>query len=167
METNGFGTHEFMSLCRKIGARPWLNVNMLTGSVTEMVEWAEYCNREAQTTLTQERAVNGSPEPFDVRFWGSATNLGPEAVFTQPKAMPPNTENTPRPSLFDKLTFGGDRTSPRPITLIAAGPDGNKPRERVEWTRRLFQASVISGHRASMLWICIFTTGTSASLPTR
>jgi alpha-N-arabinofuranosidase len=141
LETNGFGTHEFMSLCRKIGARPWLNVNMLTGSVTEMVEWAEYCNREAQTTLTQERAVNGSPEPFDVRFWGIGNEpwAGGGFYTAESYAAEYRKYATAFPC-FDKLTFGGDRTSPRPITLIAAGPDGNKPRERVEWTRRLFQA---------------------------
>ena len=141
LETNAFGTHEFMALCRKIGAKPWLNVNMLTGSVAEMVEWAEYCNREDQTTLTRERSANGSPAAFDVRFWGIGNEAWAGGGFYTAESYAAQYRNyaTAFPS-FEKLFFGGDMTPKRPITLIAVGPDGNKPKERVAWTRRLFQS---------------------------
>ena len=33
LEYNQFGTHEFMEFCRLIGAKPWFNGNVLSGSV--------------------------------------------------------------------------------------------------------------------------------------
>ena len=35
-----------------------------------MCDWVEYCNTGIDTTLTRERATNGSPEPFGVKLWG-------------------------------------------------------------------------------------------------
>ena len=66
LEYNQFGTHEFMEFCRLIGAKPWFNCNVLSGSVRELREWAEYCNRGKGTALAEERAENGSAEPFGV-----------------------------------------------------------------------------------------------------
>ena len=70
VDNNHFGTHEFMQFCEMLGAKPWLNVNLLSGSVSEMREWVEYCNRSEKTSLSMERAKNGSEEPFQVKFWG-------------------------------------------------------------------------------------------------
>ena len=36
---HGFGTDEFLRLCQAVGAEPWINVNMLSGSVTESLDW--------------------------------------------------------------------------------------------------------------------------------
>jgi len=69
-DDNSLGTHEFIRLCRLIGAEPYLAGNVGTGSPQELCDWLEYCNSARQTTLTQERAANGSPEPFNVRAWG-------------------------------------------------------------------------------------------------
>lgn len=141
VESNAFGTHEFMKLCRLIGAKPWLNVNMLTGSVAEMVEWAEYCNREDDTTLARERAAHGSPAPFDVHFWGIGNEAWAGGGFFTAEGYAAEYRKyaTAFPS-FEKLVFGGDMTPKKPVTLIAVGPDGNKPKERIEWTKSLFKA---------------------------
>ncbi len=141
VEKNGFGTHEFMDLCRRIGAKPWLNVNMLTGSVAEMVEWAEYCNREDETTLSQERAANGDPNPFDVSFWGIGNEAWAGGGFYTAEGYVAEYRkySTAFPS-FDKLFFGADNTPRHPMKLIAVGPDGNKPKERMAWTKQLFAA---------------------------
>ena len=45
-DPNQFGTHEMMEFCEMIGAKPWFNINMMTGSPSEMREWMEYCNRQ-------------------------------------------------------------------------------------------------------------------------
>ena len=44
VETNRFGTHEYIQYCRKIGAQPFINTNMGTGSPEEAAQWVEYCN---------------------------------------------------------------------------------------------------------------------------
>ncbi|HVW84816.1 MAG TPA: alpha-L-arabinofuranosidase C-terminal domain-containing protein [Bryobacteraceae bacterium] len=70
-EPNTFGTHEFIELCRLTGAQPYLAANVASGSPAEFHDWFTYCNApDGSATLASERRVNGSPEPFNVRFWG-------------------------------------------------------------------------------------------------
>jgi alpha-N-arabinofuranosidase len=69
-DDNSFGTHEFLQLCALLGAEPYLAGNVGTGTPQELSDWLEYCNASRETTLTQERATNGSPQPFNVRLWG-------------------------------------------------------------------------------------------------
>ena len=69
-DTNGIGTHEFMALAERLGAEPYLAVNVGTGSIQEACEWLEYVNVGADSSLTRLRATNGHPEPWGVRLWG-------------------------------------------------------------------------------------------------
>ncbi len=141
IEQNGFGTHEFMDLCEQIGASPWLNVNMMTGSVAEMVEWVEYSNQTQPTTLALERSENGSPKPFNVSFWG----IGNESWsgggnYTAQGYAAEYRKYATAYSGFEQPDFNKFADFKRKTTLIAVGPDGNKPQERVAWTRDLFKA---------------------------
>lgn len=138
LDDHSFGIHEFMKLCELVGARPWLNVNLLTGSVQEMKDWMEYCNRSAETDLAKERSKNGSPDPFRVEYWGIGnevwdgggkfTALGYADEYRKYSSAVPSFRN-----------FVGDPDAPE-MKLILSGPDGNKPKERVNWTRDLFRA---------------------------
>jgi alpha-N-arabinofuranosidase len=69
-DDNSLGTHEFIALCRLLGAEPYLAGNMGSGSVQELCDWVEYCNTTVNTTLARERTANGSREPFGVKLWG-------------------------------------------------------------------------------------------------
>lgn len=69
-DDNSLGTHEFIDLCRRIGAEPYLAGNVGSGSPQELCDWVEYCNATINTSLVQERRANGSAEPFNVRLWG-------------------------------------------------------------------------------------------------
>lgn len=66
-EPNTFGTHEFIELCRRIGAAPYICQNSLA-SVDEMADWVSYCN-DTTGEFADLRRENGHPEPFDVRYW--------------------------------------------------------------------------------------------------
>ena len=44
IESNQFGTDEFMSFCREIAAEPMLAVNLGTGSIQDAANLVEYCN---------------------------------------------------------------------------------------------------------------------------
>lgn len=70
IDDNSFGTHEFIGLCRLIGSEPYLAGNVGNGTPVEMRDWLEYCNQPAGSSLAEERASNGSREPFRVRYWG-------------------------------------------------------------------------------------------------
>jgi len=67
---NHFGTHEFIDFCRQVGAEPYIAVNVGSGSPSEAAAWMEYCNHSGNTFNSNQRAANGSPEPFNVRYWG-------------------------------------------------------------------------------------------------
>lgn len=75
-ESNQFGSHEFMRFCEMIGAEPYLCLNVGSGTVEEARAWAEYCNCDKDTTLTRERAANGHPQPFRVKFWSLGNEPG-------------------------------------------------------------------------------------------
>ena len=139
-EENGFGTHEFIEFCRSVGAKPWININMLRGSVAEAVAWAEYCNRAEPTALALERAANGSEKPFDVEYWGIGNECwGGGGTYTaQGYAFDYRKYASAMPRFVHKTADGRD--SGTEMKLIASGPDGNKPHERVRWTRDFLRA---------------------------
>ena len=69
-DNNSLGTHEFIALCRMLGAEPYLAGNVGSGSPQELCDWVEYCNTALRTTLGDERVANGAREPFGVTLWG-------------------------------------------------------------------------------------------------
>ena len=70
VETNAFGTEEFLALCRRLGAEPYLALNASTGTLDEALEWVEYCNGTAPLPEVARRRAGPHPEPNDVRLWG-------------------------------------------------------------------------------------------------
>lgn len=135
MDTNQFGTHEFMELCRLVNAKPWLNINMLTGNPSEMRDWMEYCNRSENTSLAKERCKNGSEEPFHVKYWGIGNEswCGGGMMTAQDYSAQYRRFSSAAP------VFTPTKDDDKPY-LIACGPDGNKPLERKKWTKDLFQS---------------------------
>ncbi len=126
-EDNSFGTHEFIELCRLIGAEPYIAGNVGSGTPQEMRDWVEYCNYPSGSTLAEERAANGSPEPFRVRYWGVGNenwgcggNMTPEEYAAHYRRFATYLRD-----------FGDTR-----LFLIACGPGGNN----LEWTRRFMEA---------------------------
>lgn len=69
IETNEFGTDEFIAWCRAAGVEPMLAVNLGLGDVASMLRLVEYANHPGGTTLSDERRRNGAEQPHDVRLW--------------------------------------------------------------------------------------------------
>ena len=69
LETNQFGTDEFIEFCRMINVQPMLGVNMGTGTIQSAADLVEYCNGPAGTHLSDLRIRHGFPEPHNVRYW--------------------------------------------------------------------------------------------------
>jgi alpha-N-arabinofuranosidase len=69
-ESNQFGTHELIDLCRQIDAAPYICLNVGSGTPEEAAAWVEYCNCAGNTERSALRACNGGSDPFSVRFWG-------------------------------------------------------------------------------------------------
>ena len=49
IETNQFGTNEFMDFCKKIDTSPMMGVNLGTGTIQSAADLVEYCNAPSGT----------------------------------------------------------------------------------------------------------------------
>lgn len=85
IETNEFGTHEFLDLCELVGAEPYIAGNVGSGSPQEMRDWIEYLTFSGKSELTDLRRANGREEPWKVKFfgvgnenWGCGGDMTPE-----------------------------------------------------------------------------------------
>jgi alpha-N-arabinofuranosidase len=85
VETNQFGTHEFMDFVEQIGAQPFISVNVASGSPAEAQAWLQYLTGPATSGAGQERARNGRTEPWKIPFigvgnetWGCGGNMTAE-----------------------------------------------------------------------------------------
>lgn len=85
VEDNSFGTHEFMDLCEQVGAEPYINGNVGSGTVLEMQQWIEYltCN-DMNSSMAQLRKANGREEAWKLKWfgvgnenWGCGGNMCP------------------------------------------------------------------------------------------
>ena len=74
-EYNTFGTDEFVKYCKKVGAEPYICVNMGDGTQREAMQWVEYCNSTAGTEIADKRAKNGVAEPYGVKIWGLGNEI--------------------------------------------------------------------------------------------
>lgn len=74
-DDNRFGTVEFIKLCQKIGAQPYICVNMGSGTAEEAMNWVEFCNGTGDTKYALLRKNLGYEAPFDVKYWGLGNEL--------------------------------------------------------------------------------------------
>ena len=74
MQSNDLGLDEFMTLCKLIDVEPYISVNAGFGDAHSAAEEVEYMNGLGNTHMGAQRATNGHPEPYRVKFW----NIGNE-----------------------------------------------------------------------------------------
>jgi len=69
IETNQFGTNEFVEWCALTGAEPLLGMNFGTGTVESAVAYVEYCNVDRGTRWSELRRAHGYDRAHNVRYW--------------------------------------------------------------------------------------------------
>ena len=148
IDTNEFGTHEFIDFCRRVGTEPYICGNVGSGSPKEMRDWVEYCNCSIDSTLARKRTANGSPEPFKVKYWGVGNenwgcggNFDPEDYAAEYRRF--------ATFLFD--------FKDAPLYLIACGPSGNNP----TWTHKFFEK--LGRHRKIHAFAAHYYCGTAGT----
>jgi alpha-N-arabinofuranosidase len=84
-EDNSFGTHDFLNLCERIGADPYLAGNVGSGTVQELAQWVQYVNFDGKSPMSDWRKANGREKPWHVKYfgvgneaWGCGGNMTPE-----------------------------------------------------------------------------------------
>ena len=92
VDTNSFGTHEFMDFLQQIGSEAYVSVNVGSGTPREAAEWLEYMTAGQPTSLEKERAANAHPDPYKVGFlgignesWGCGGNMTADYYLSQLK----------------------------------------------------------------------------------
>ena len=75
VEPNLVGTDEYIRFCRKIGAEPYICVNLGTGTWDEARYWVEYCNRDSGSHYADLRRKNGAEMPHQVTYWALGNEM--------------------------------------------------------------------------------------------
>ncbi|OJJ94632.1 hypothetical protein ASPACDRAFT_1909013 [Aspergillus aculeatus ATCC 16872] len=123
VETNHFGTDEFMKWCEIIGAQPYLALNMGTGTLEEALGWLEYCNLDTDTYYANLRRQNGREEPYGVKYWALGNEVwGPWQVEQASKED------------YAKKAYQWGKGKSFPIPLVLCGKDGHS-----DWDRYVLQ----------------------------
>jgi len=116
VETNQFGTDEFVAWCKEVETTPMLAINLGTRGASEAAALLEYCNMPAGTYWADKRAANGHPEPYGVKTWC----LGNEMDGPWQAGHVPAEEYARRAEQAAKIMRGLDGT----IELVACGSSG-------------------------------------------
>lgn len=69
LETNQFGTDEFMAWCAEAATAPLLAVNLGTARAKEAGELLEYVNLPTGSHWSDLRAAHGRAQPYGVKHW--------------------------------------------------------------------------------------------------
>lgn len=75
LESNRFGTNEFVAYAKKIGAEPYITVNMGTGTIEEARRWVEYCNVKEGPYYAELRKKHGYSDPYNIRYWALGNEM--------------------------------------------------------------------------------------------
>jgi alpha-N-arabinofuranosidase len=144
IETNQFGTDEYISLCRKMGWTPMITVNLGTGTPEEARDWVAYCNCPPGTRYADKRAANGEAEPYGVKLWC----LGNEMDGPWQLGHVPADQYAIRAQQAAKMMKDVDRS----IQLVACGSCSPGLPTYMEWDRQVLEyvgdlADYVSLHR--------------------
>ena len=75
VESNRFGTHEFLQYAEMMGTEPYICTNLGTGTWVDAQQWVEYCNSSQDTAMTRLRKQNGREAPWKVTYWGLGNEM--------------------------------------------------------------------------------------------
>jgi alpha-L-arabinofuranosidase len=69
IDTNQFGTNEFMAWSKIVGSKPLMGLNLGTGTAERAAALVEYCNVEKGTKWSELRRSHGIDQPYKLEHW--------------------------------------------------------------------------------------------------
>ncbi len=131
METNQFGTNEFMDWCKLVGTEPLLGMNFGTGSAEMAVAYVEYCNLDKGTKWSELRRSHGYDAPHNVRVWCLGNEMdGPWQI----GHMPAREYGRKARDVGRQM-----RDIDRDLTLIACGSSNREMPTYLVWDREVLE----------------------------
>jgi alpha-L-arabinofuranosidase len=146
LETNQFGTNEFITWARLVGTEPLMGLNFGTGTAEDAAALVEYCNVAGGTKWSELRRAHGYAEPHLVKFWCVGNEMdGPWQIGHMPareygiKA----TDAARQMRMVDPT-----------IKLIACGSSGPFMPTYIEWDRTVLEEcyEVVDGISLHHYW---------------
>lgn len=132
LESNLFGTNEFMDYAKMLGTEPYFAVNMGTGTIEEAQQWVEYTNVKEGPYYAELRKKHGYPEPHNIKYW----SLGNEMDGYWQMGHLNAEDYSKKAREAAKLMRLTDPT----IKLIAAGSSNFRPNANpMEWNRAVLE----------------------------
>ena len=132
----GFGTDEYMELCRQIKTEPLICLPAPTNSPEDIkyaMDWIHYVNDPATTEWGKLRASNGHPDPYNVKYF-------------QIENEPMNNGFTPETYSNTVNIYGSEiRKISRDIIIIACG---QKRSNDLDWSQKVID---IAGNNFDVL----------------
>ncbi len=75
LESNRFGTDEFLRYCELMKIEPYITINLGLGTVDEARYWVEYTNEKRHTYWADQRRKNGREAPYNVKYWALGNEI--------------------------------------------------------------------------------------------
>jgi alpha-N-arabinofuranosidase len=131
LETNQFGTNEFIAWARLVNTEPLLGLNFGTGSAEDAAALVEYCNVAAGTKWSELRRAHGYTQPHAVKFWCVGNEMdGPWQIGHMPA----------REYGLKAADAGRQMRAVDPaIQLIACGSSGPFMPTYIDWDRTVLE----------------------------
>jgi alpha-N-arabinofuranosidase len=146
LETNQFGTNEFLTWTRLVGTEPLMGLNFGTGSAEDAAALVEYCNLAGGTKWSDLRRSHGYTEPYGVKFWCVGNEMdGPWQIGHMPAR-----EYGLKATDAARQMRAVDPT----IKLIACGSSGPFMPTYIEWDRTVLEEcyEVVDGVSLHHYW---------------
>src|SRR6187399_541361 len=131
LETNRFGTNDFVDWCRAVGTEPLLGMNFGTGTAEMAVAYAEYCNVERGTRWSDLRRSHGYEQPHNIRYWCLGNEMDGPWQIGQLQAR----EYGRKARDVARQMRGIDRN----VQLIACGSSGTNMPTYLVWDREVLE----------------------------
>jgi alpha-N-arabinofuranosidase len=132
IESNRFGTDEFLQYCERVGVEPYICINAGLGTIEEARHWVEYTNESRNTYWAQQRRKNGRDKPYNVKYWGLGNEIdGPWQL---------GHKNADDYTKFALEAAKAMRRADESIKLIASGSSNFRPGwDWIGWNRTILE----------------------------
>jgi alpha-N-arabinofuranosidase len=131
IESNQFGTNEFMAWCKAAGTIPLMGLNLGTGTAEEAAALVEYCNVDKGTKWSDLRRQHGVADPYNVQHWCLGNEMDGPWQIGQLSA----TEYGKKAADAARQMRYVDRS----LKLIACGSSGPFMPTYLEWDREVLE----------------------------
>lgn len=146
LETNQFGTNEFITWARQVGTEPLFGLNFGTGTAEDAAALVEYCNVPKGTKWSELRRSHGYDQPHNVKYWCVGNEMdGPWQI----GHMPAREYGLKATDAAQQM-----RSIDPNIKLVACGSSGPFMPTYIEWDRTVLEEcyDVVDGISLHRYW---------------